>query len=96
MFLYLTTVYLQRFTVEEVPEVPEDTSVKERFIIVQAWKDSDFLCRNYILSGLQNDLYIVYNGTKTAKKLWGVLERKYKMEDAGTKKFLLEDSWSTK
>ncbi|PHU27269.1 hypothetical protein BC332_05601 [Capsicum chinense] len=42
------------------------------------------LQRNYILSGLQDDLYNVYSGTKTTKELWGALERKYKMEDAGT------------
>ncbi|KAF3683239.1 PP2A regulatory subunit TAP46 [Capsicum annuum] len=45
--------------------------------------------RNYILSGLQDDLYNVYSETKTSKKLWGELERKYKMEDVGIKKFLV-------
>ncbi|PHU17155.1 Glutamate receptor 3.1 [Capsicum chinense] len=30
--------------------------------------------RNYILSGLQDDLYNVYSGTKTSKELWGALE----------------------
>ncbi|PHU28177.1 Plant UBX domain-containing protein 7 [Capsicum chinense] len=44
---------------------------------------------NYILSGLQDDLYNVYSGTKTSKELWGTLERKYKMEDARIKKFLV-------
>ncbi|PHT50518.1 Auxin-induced protein [Capsicum baccatum] len=44
---------------------------------------------NYILSGLQDDLYNVYSGTKTSKELWGALERKYKTEDAGIKKFLV-------
>ncbi|PHT32386.1 Cystathionine gamma-synthase 1, chloroplastic [Capsicum baccatum] len=49
MFFYLTTLCLQKFTSEDAPE---GTSNKERFIIVEAWKHSDFLCRNYILSGL--------------------------------------------
>ncbi|PHT57724.1 hypothetical protein CQW23_00087 [Capsicum baccatum] len=83
MFFYLTTLCLQRFTSEDAPEVPEGTSDKDRFVIVEAWKHSDFLCRNYILSGLQDDLYNVYSGTKTAKELWETLERKYKTEDAG-------------
>ncbi|KAF3645445.1 hypothetical protein FXO37_20981 [Capsicum annuum] len=69
MFFYLTTLCLQRFTSDDAPEVPEGTSDKERFIIVKAWKHSDFLCRNYILSGLQDDLYNVYSGTKTSKEL---------------------------
>ncbi|PHU09350.1 Aquaporin TIP4-2 [Capsicum chinense] len=89
MFFYLTILCLQRFTSEDAPEVPEGTSDKERFIIVEAWKHSDFLCKNYILSGLQDDLYNIYSGTKTSKELWGALERKYKTEDAGIKKFFV-------
>ncbi|KAF3648812.1 hypothetical protein FXO38_17979 [Capsicum annuum] len=74
---------------EKFTEVPEGTSEQERFVIVEAWKLSDFLCRNYILSGFQDDLYNVYSGTKTAKELWGALERKYKTEDVGTKMFFV-------
>ncbi|PHT39112.1 hypothetical protein CQW23_22685 [Capsicum baccatum] len=74
MFFYLTTLYLQRFTSEDAPEVLEGTLNKEHFMILEAWKHSNFLCRNYILSGLQDDLYNVYNGTKTSKKLYGELE----------------------
>ena len=69
--------------------MPEGTSDKEHFMIVEAWKHSDFLCRNYILSGLQDDLYNVYSGTETSKELWGAIERKYKTEDAGIKKFFV-------
>ncbi|KAF3636980.1 hypothetical protein FXO37_25158 [Capsicum annuum] len=45
--------------------------------------------RNYILSGLQDDLYNIYSGTKISKKLWGALEQKYKTADARIKKFLV-------
>ncbi|KAF3626245.1 hypothetical protein FXO37_30446 [Capsicum annuum] len=45
--------------------------------------------RNYILSGLQDDLYNVHSGTKIAKEFWGALEWKYKIENAGTKKFFI-------
>ncbi|XP_047262317.1 uncharacterized protein LOC124895887 [Capsicum annuum] len=89
MFFYLTTLYLQRFTFEEAPEAPEETSNQERFLVKEAWKHFDFLCRNYILSGLQDDLYNVYSGTKMEKELWGALERKYKTKDARTKKFFV-------
>ncbi|PHT54694.1 hypothetical protein CQW23_03180 [Capsicum baccatum] len=44
MFFYLTTLCLQRFTVEKASGVPEKTSEQERFVIVEAWKQSDFLC----------------------------------------------------
>ncbi|PHT39395.1 hypothetical protein CQW23_22968 [Capsicum baccatum] len=89
MFFYLTTLCIQKFTSEDAPEVPKGTSDKEHFMIVEAWKHSDFLCRNNILSGLQDDLYNIYSGTKTSKELWGTLERKYKTEDAGIEKFLV-------
>ena len=89
MFFYLTTLCLQKFTSEDAPEVPKRTSDKEHFMIVEAWKHLDFLCRSYVLSGLQDDLYNVYSGTKTSKELWGAIERKYKTEDAGIKKFLV-------
>ncbi|PHT32305.1 hypothetical protein CQW23_28642 [Capsicum baccatum] len=89
MFFYLTTLCLQRFTREDALEVAERTLDKEHFIIVEAWKHSDFLCRNYILSGLQDDLYNVYSGTKKSKQLCGALEWKYKTEDVGIKKFFV-------
>ncbi|KAF3642982.1 putative DDB1- and CUL4-associated factor 8-like isoform X1 [Capsicum annuum] len=41
------------------------------------------------LTVVSDDLYNVYSGTKTSKELWGALERKYKTEDAGIKKFLV-------
>ena len=53
------------------------------------WKHSDFLCRNYILNGLDNMLYNVYSPLKTTKELWGSLEKKCKTEDADTKKFVV-------
>ncbi|KAL5569712.1 hypothetical protein UlMin_026287 [Ulmus minor] len=56
---------------------------------VDAWKHSDFLCQNYVLNGLTNSLYNVYNDKKTAKELWEPLDMKYKSEDAGSKKFVV-------
>nr|GEW57822.1 hypothetical protein [Tanacetum cinerariifolium] len=53
---------------------------------VETWKNLDFLCHNYVLNGLVDDLCNVYCKTMTAKELWESLERKYKTEDAGTKK----------
>nr|GEW71530.1 retrotransposon protein, putative, Ty1-copia subclass [Tanacetum cinerariifolium] len=50
---------------------------------VEAWKYSDFLCHNYVLNGLVDDLYNMYCKTTTAKELWESLEHKYKTEDAG-------------
>ncbi|KAH1107190.1 hypothetical protein J1N35_010958 [Gossypium stocksii] len=66
-------------------EVDEVTA----FTAIEAWKHSDFLCRNYILNGLSNALYEVYGVKKTTKELWTSLDHKYKAEDAKTKKFLV-------
>nr|GEV05829.1 hypothetical protein [Tanacetum cinerariifolium] len=51
--------------------------------------NSDFLCHNYVLSGLVDSLYNVYCKTTTAKELWESLERKYKTEDVSIKKFVV-------
>ncbi|XP_070022483.1 uncharacterized protein [Nicotiana sylvestris] len=66
----------------------DETPETERFLMIEAWKHSDFLCKNYILSGLEDALYNVYSGMETSKELWIKLEKKYKTEDAGLKKFV--------
>ncbi|KAL0352509.1 UNVERIFIED_CONTAM: hypothetical protein Scaly_1639600 [Sesamum calycinum] len=47
------------------------------------------LARNYILNGLSDTLYNVYSSATTARALWESLEKKYKTEDAGLKKFIV-------
>ncbi|XP_075074961.1 uncharacterized protein LOC142162611 [Nicotiana tabacum] len=88
MFFYLTTLCLQKFIKEDVPDLPDETPENDSFLVIEAWKHSDFLCRNYILSGLEDNLYNVYSGVETSKELWNALEKKYKTEDAGMKKFV--------
>ncbi|KAJ9552587.1 hypothetical protein OSB04_016632 [Centaurea solstitialis] len=57
--------------------------------VVEAWKHSEFRCRNYVLNGLADPLYSVYCKVPTAKELWESVDRKYKTEDAGTKKHVV-------
>ena len=78
-----------KFFREEALVLREDESDRQVIAAIDAWKHSDFLCRNYILNGLDNMLYNVYSPLKTAKELWDSLEKKYKTEDAGTKKFVV-------
>ncbi|GJU13857.1 ribonuclease H-like domain-containing protein [Tanacetum coccineum] len=93
MFFYLTTLGLARFLKETAPQVEPpvegQSSNAQAVQTVEAWKHSDFLCHNYVLNGLIDPLYNVYCKTTTAKELWEPLERKYKTEDAGTKKFVV-------
>ncbi|XP_049410376.1 uncharacterized protein LOC125873490 [Solanum stenotomum] len=78
-----------RFINENVPIMSDETPVEERFLVTEAWTHSDFLCKNYILSSLQDVLYNVYSSVKTSKELWDALEKKYKTKDAGMKKFIV-------
>ncbi|XP_070002082.1 uncharacterized protein [Nicotiana sylvestris] len=88
MLFYLTTLSLQRFIKEDPPVLAEGTPDDELFVVTEAWKHSDFLCKNYILSCLEDSLYNVYSVMETSKTLWNALEKKYKTEDAGLKKFV--------
>ncbi|XP_070030548.1 uncharacterized protein [Nicotiana sylvestris] len=88
MLFYLTTLSLQRFIKEDPLVLAEGTPDDERFVVTEAWKHSDFLCKNYILSCLEDSLYNVYSVMETSKALWNALEKKYKTEDAGLKKFV--------
>ncbi|XP_071741444.1 uncharacterized protein [Rutidosis leptorrhynchoides] len=87
MLFYLTTLNLARVLTETAPQlVAGDVQTVSA---VEAWKHLDYLCRNYVLNSLENSLYNVYCTIETAKELWESLERKYKTEDAGTKKWVV-------
>ncbi|KAK6150507.1 hypothetical protein DH2020_015439 [Rehmannia glutinosa] len=84
-----TTLNLARLRMEDAPTVGENETDKEKRMAFDAWSQSDFLCRNYILNRLDITLYNVYCSVKTGKELWSSLEKKYKMEDSGTEKFIV-------
>ena len=89
MIFYLTTLNLARFLTEDAPQLKEDEHDIRVISAIEAWKHSNFLCRNYILNGLIDTLYNVYYTKSSAKELWESLNRKYKTEDAGAKKFIV-------
>ncbi|XP_075521579.1 uncharacterized protein LOC142554790 [Primulina tabacum] len=89
MFFYLTTLSLSRFLKKDPPTVAENETDTNMRAALDAWNQSDFLCKNYILNGLDNALYNVYCQVKTAKELWDMLDKKYMAEDAGLKKFIV-------
>ena len=62
---------------------------REKFMNIEAWKQANFLCKGYILSALEDDLYNVYSAITTSKLLLNVFEKKYKIEDACLKKFVV-------
>ena len=74
---------------EDSPALKENETYKQVVAAVEAWKHVDFLCRNYILNGLDNTLYNMYFAFNTARELWESLDKKYKNEDARLKKFVM-------
>ena len=69
VLFYLTTLNLARFLHEEAPALKEGESDRQVVTTVDVWKHSDFQCRNYILNGLDNMLYNVYNPLQSVKEL---------------------------
>ena len=69
--------------------VPTANAAKEQEAVLEAWNHFDFLCQNYIFNGLEDILYNVYFTFQTTKELWESLEKKYKIKDAGTNKFIV-------
>lgn len=45
----------------------------EKFMILDVWKQTDFLCKGHILCALEYDLYNVYSEMKISKNLWDAL-----------------------
>ena len=89
MLFYLTTLNLSKFLHEDALVCSENEADCQVVAAVDAWKQCDFLYKNYILNGLDNTLYNVYSPIKMARELWESLDRKYKTEDAGMKKFVV-------
>lgn len=67
---YLTTLNLPRFLTEDPPDLQEGANNQESIIALNVWKHSDFICKNYIVNGLDNTLFGVYSAMKSTKELW--------------------------
>lgn len=62
---------------------------KEKVQAVEVWKHSEYQSQNYVLTYLDNSLYNVYYIMKTVNYLYESLDKKYKIEDVGMKKFTI-------
>ena len=89
MLFFLTTMNLAHVGKEEAPKSNENPMTKETVMAIEAWNHSEFCCRNYILNSLDDNLDDIYSLCKIAKELWESLEKKYKIDDAGSKKFVI-------
>ena len=69
---------------EPYGDVPASTYENEK------WKSDDFDCKNEALNHLDTSLYGIFSNFKIAKELWDALIKEYATEDAGTKKYVIE------
>ena len=52
-------------------------------------EEDKLICMGHILNALSDRLYDLYTNTHFAREIWEALENKYKVEEEGTKKFLI-------
>ncbi|KAK3028779.1 hypothetical protein RJ639_038000 [Escallonia herrerae] len=95
MYFFLTTLKIAYVLTIPKPIVDEaaDEAIKQTVMKQkQRWEEDDTYCKGYILGGLSDTLYNVYEikyANITAKELWDDLDSKYKTEDAENKNFLI-------
>ncbi|KAL6548540.1 hypothetical protein OROGR_008961 [Orobanche gracilis] len=89
MLFYLTTLEMVVYLKDDHPVVSETETDRTKRFAFDQWCNGDFMCRNTILNGLVDSLYNVYSHIKTSKEFWNSLEKKYKTDDAGAKKFVI-------
>ncbi|KAL1545220.1 cleavage and polyadenylation specificity factor subunit 1-like [Salvia divinorum] len=90
ILLYLTTLGVMNILREDEPPTPsEDETCGGVYINYDNWRKGDYLCKNFILSALDDSLYNVYSVVPTSKEIWDNLDKKYRSDDAGTKKFVI-------
>ena len=91
MLFFLTTKKLANVLKDDISVVPEKGEQAEKDKIaaeLTQWENNDYLCKNYILNGLADDLYDYYSSdSNTAKQVWDALKKKYDTEEAGAKKY---------
>ncbi|KAF1896268.1 hypothetical protein Lal_00018548 [Lupinus albus] len=59
-----------------VSEQAEKEEINKLAIDIALWNENNYLCRNFILNGLSDDLYDYYSLYKSAKLVWYALEKK--------------------
>ena len=72
---FLTTKKLHSFVFSEKPIAPENPTVAQ-IRESETWNENDFLCKNYILNGLSDNLYDYYSSYISAKGVWDALQKK--------------------
>ena len=70
-------------------EATKENDTQEVIKEMKKREEDKLICRGHILNALSDRLYDLYTNTKTTKEIWEALEKKYKGEEEGNKKFLI-------
>ena len=60
-----------RFLTEDAPKLKEDEHDIQVITVVDAWKHSNFLCKNYVMNVLTDSLYNMYSNKKKQPRSYG-------------------------
>ena len=69
MLFYLTKIDFVRFMTIDPPTPRKEETDPLVLIALSAWKDFDYLCRNYVMNSLNNSLYNFYSSKRSSKEL---------------------------
>lgn len=96
-FLLTTLKVIYVLSTARPPEANDgEEEPLERSRARMKWDNDNYICRSYILNGMSDALFDVYQHVKTAKELWDALENKYMSEDASSKKFFVSQLTHTR
>ena len=94
MLFYLTMLRVLHVLTERAPTNPPASEgqntvrqIAKFQKAVDNWANNEYICQNYILNGVDDSLYEIYSTFATARKIWELLETKYKTQVACSKKY---------
>ena len=84
--------YLESIPVDFVlfnDRVPDDVLEPARSTSIRTYEKANRTCKGHILHYLSNSFFDIYYGYNSDKEIWDALKKKYSMEDAGFKKYVV-------
>ena len=73
-----------------ITPAPDNDSEKYEETLAE-WNTTNKICKSIILNFLSNELFDGCCGTDHAFEIWNAVVNKYVVEDAGTKKYAVEN-----
>ncbi|GJT76509.1 DNA polymerase zeta catalytic subunit-like protein [Tanacetum coccineum] len=70
-------------------DVPTEAQVTDYESAASQWNHNEYNCRKFILNALDDSPYDIYSTFATARKIWELLEKKYRTQVACSKIFVV-------